>query len=61
MKIFLKDPNATADFGVEISKLISESKSNVIEIHLAGELGACLLYTSPSPRDVGISRMPSSA
>ena len=22
---------------------------------------ACLLYTSPSPRDVGISRMPSSA
>ena len=21
----------------------------------------CLLYTSPSPRDVGISRMPSSA
>ena len=26
---------------------------------LRGEL--CLLYTSPSPRDVGISRMPSSA
>ena len=23
--------------------------------------GTCLLYTSPSPRDVGISRMPSSA
>ena len=24
-------------------------------------LSSCLLYTSPSPRDVGISRMPSSA
>ena len=22
---------------------------------------ACLLYTSPSPRDIGLSRMPSSA
>ena len=26
-----------------------------------GFLMSCLLYTSPSPRDVGISRMPSSA
>ncbi|GIS35415.1 MAG: hypothetical protein Ct9H90mP6_06720 [Gammaproteobacteria bacterium] len=26
MKIFLKDPDATADFGIEISKLISKSK-----------------------------------
>ena len=25
------------------------------------ELGACLLYTSPSPRDLSTSRMPSSA
>ena len=27
----------------------------------AGVSGSCLLYTSPSPRDSGISRMPSSA
>ena len=27
----------------------------------AGLLGACLLYTSPSPRDLSTSRMPSSA
>ena len=27
----------------------------------AGRLGPCLLYTSPSPRDVEESRMPSSA
>ena len=26
-----------------------------------GESGACLLYTSPSPRDLSTSRMPSSA
>ena len=28
---------------------------------LIGQLGACLLYTSPSPRDRQKSRMPSSA
>ena len=28
---------------------------------LATELRDCLLYTSPSPRDIGESRMPSSA
>ena len=28
---------------------------------LAHALGACLLYTSPSPRDATLSRMPSSA
>ena len=26
-----------------------------------GQAGACLLYTSPSPRDLSTSRMPSSA
>ena len=31
-----------------------------IAVH-AGTLCACLLYTSPSPRDVSLSRMPSSA
>ena len=28
---------------------------------VSGLLGACLLYTSPSPRDATLSRMPSSA
>ena len=27
----------------------------------AGDLDSCLLYTSPSPRDATLSRMPSSA
>ena len=30
-------------------------------LQLCGQLAACLLYTSPSPRDVEESRMPSSA
>ena len=36
----------------EILKLISDARTRVI---------ACLLYTSPSPRDGLLSRMPSSA
>ena len=40
------------DFGREIGKY---SKNNVVNPKI------CLLYTSPSPRDVEESRMPSSA
>ena len=29
--------------------------------HYAGHVSHCLLYTSPSPRDLSTSRMPSSA
>ena len=32
-----------------------------IEGHFEGEYILCLLYTSPSPRDLSTSRMPSSA
>ena len=31
------------------------------QLHVSNELGSCLLYTSPSPRDQRGSRMPSSA
>ena len=37
---------------IEIATLITDSDLNII---------ACLLYTSPSPRDTSSSRMPSSA
>ena len=33
----------------------------VLGITSGGSLGVCLLYTSPSPRDATLSRMPSSA
>ena len=32
-----------------------------LEIRVAGKYKTCLLYTSPSPRDLSTSRMPSSA
>ena len=35
--------------------------ANVMDIGLAALIVACLLYTSPSPRDISGSRMPSSA
>ena len=48
MKIFLKDPNATGDLGVEIAGLISDSSNDVIEIHLVGELGAGKTFLTKS-------------
>ena len=40
-----------------------EEMNNVLPTHLVNseQLDDCLLYTSPSPRDVEESRMPSSA
>ena len=62
MGIFLKDINlrgktalitgATKGLGRGAAIAIAEAGGNVI---------ACLLYTSPSPRDLSTSRMPSSA
>ena len=40
------------DVEMDLDKLASELK---------GKAGVCLLYTSPSPRDLSTSRMPSSA
>ena len=34
---------------------------NIAEVVKAVRAGGCLLYTSPSPRDATLSRMPSSA
>ena len=42
--------------GGEISEIAAISTNDVIEI-----VKDCLLYTSPSPRDATLSRMPSSA
>ena len=37
------------------------SPLGIIGSHANGEFNGCLLYTSPSPRDMRRSRMPSSA
>ena len=46
-----------------MSKLFEDIKdsSNLITGHINPDGDACLLYTSPSPRDATLSRMPSSA
>ena len=44
------------------SKEVTHRKALAVgEIILSSEVIACLLYTSPSPRDATLSRMPSSA
>ena len=54
-------------FGIFVDLWGSEWETNVSSISLAASIGwlvnglACLLYTSPSPRDATLSRMPSSA
>ena len=41
----------------EVDSIINQEKPDTVCI----ELCSCLLYTSPSPRDATLSRMPSSA
>ena len=43
-------------FAVVVASLVAEG-----ELSLDDTVGDCLLYTSPSPRDLSTSRMPSSA
>ena len=42
---------------------VDHTKNDEILFHSGGPIGknSCLLYTSPSPRDLSTSRMPSSA
>ena len=42
-------------------RIARERKDVLLEAITLGQLGDCLLYTSPSPRDRTRSRMPSSA
>ena len=57
-------PTEIADFlqlRQDFSATTSPSKANVENIIRRVEGRICLLYTSPSPRDLSTSRMPSSA
>ena len=38
-----------------------QQNTDIVFLALHGTYGDCLLYTSPSPRDATLSRMPSSA
>ena len=47
--------------GIRVSWTIKSKYSNCIYVSPRVDLNSCLLYTSPSPRDATLSRMPSSA
>ena len=49
------------DKWLDENNLPHRSADDILYGENACKLTGCLLYTSPSPRDVGISRMPSSA
>ena len=40
---------------------VHQAMITITSVEVSGDLQHCLLYTSPSPRDATLSRMPSSA
>ena len=58
----MQDENVTVDIWLKLSGLDLVWVGAIRELgKWFAEIGACLLYTSPSPRDATLSRMPSSA
>ena len=53
-------PVLIGSFSCEAEKLACEN-TRFSSLFAAGDVSRCLLYTSPSPRDLSTSRMPSSA
>ena len=54
--------NQPVDWQLGFQKAASETMRDIVNFHDKLLLPIiCLLYTSPSPRDLGKSRMPSSA
>ena len=47
--------------GARLTTHITLPSRNLVHLPRSQHLGICLLYTSPSPRDATLSRMPSSA
>ena len=57
-----QDTRGSVDFIVDPTTFNpSAIKQNGKRVLLLKDIGSCLLYTSPSPRDKSSSRMPSSA
>ena len=58
-----------AGFGGKVGRELTDRANQLLEevglghrtSHLPSQISGCLLYTSPSPRDLSTSRMPSSA
>ena len=47
--------------GISDGEVTLEQDGEMYYARLSGNVSTCLLYTSPSPRDRSLSRMPSSA
>ena len=60
-KPFLGHPMCEPDLSEEARDIFDEEFDNNVLIQSYAHLKDCLLYTSPSPRDGLLSRMPSSA
>ena len=61
---FTEAPASGVDFHCFImgqSATVGEGSIGADELKVSGDGTSCLLYTSPSPRDATLSRMPSSA
>ena len=56
---FLVGISVSESSGPNDSWVITDEQGNIID--LPSDIDSCLLYTSPSPRDLSTSRMPSSA
>ena len=58
-----KDPdmNPRLRTAIQAAKQANMPKDNIARAITKSEMSDCLLYTSPSPRDLSTSRMPSSA
>ena len=55
------DRNLSVQDGLDTMQYKKTKMLIVDKAHENDEYGVCLLYTSPSPRDLSTSRMPSSA
>ena len=56
-------PHKTGAFVQPVSSSVKKDLQRLDRraVKVGGKINACLLYTSPSPRDATLSRMPSSA
>eukprot|EP00831_Metopus_contortus_P075262 TRINITY_DN68965_c0_g1_i1.p4 TRINITY_DN68965_c0_g1~~TRINITY_DN68965_c0_g1_i1.p4 ORF type:complete len:104 (+),score=23.23 TRINITY_DN68965_c0_g1_i1:180-491(+) len=58
---YLVDKSGQASLFLEAVDKVEPEEEGIRLVSIFGEHKNCLLYTSPSPRDLSTSRMPSSA
>ena len=59
--IILGSANSQGDTRQMVNHIVSKHPMDIIDLKPLNISHFCLLYTSPSPRDATLSRMPSSA